>query len=253
MGMVSRSSHAVKAKVSVGHPFFDIIEEAYGVFCYPKPPSIEVCRHCCMNAEIEADFFNPSIRQLPLEYVQDWYSAAYDPEKGVAKATWAYLLPRLLEILAFGEDVANVGIEVSLSRFDTGNPENWSKEEWAVLDRFQKMLLQNRIEDTTDFLDDVICMFRLAGWPLDDLTAQVETGSSEKLALRLWNDWCSGVVPGRESIWVTAFWNSPDQSRILAFYTSDGLYEKMASLALDDDTEPELAAKASTVASIMRP
>ena len=85
------------------------------------------------------------------------------------------------------------------------------------------------------------------------LTAQVEATSIEKLALRLWNDWCLWPASGQESIWVTAFWNSPDNSNILAFYTSDGLYEKMASLALDDYTEPELAAKASAVASVMRP
>jgi len=250
--MVRRSLHAVPGKVAEGHPFFDIIEEAYAVFDYPKPTSTEVC-HCCMYAEIEADFFNPPIRQLPLAYVRDWYSAAYDPEKGVAKATWGYLLPRLLEILASGEDVSDVAFEISLRRFDTGNPENWSKAEWAVLDRFQRMLLHHRIEDSTEYLDDVICMFRLAGWPLDDLTAQVETASGEALALRLWNDWCSWPLPGRESIWVTAFWNSPDNSKILAFYTSDRLYEKIEALALDDNTDPELASKASAVASIMRP
>ena len=251
--MVSRSSQSLKGKVAKGHPFFEIIEEAYRVFKYPTPASIEVCQKCCMDAKIEADFFNPPIHELPLEYVRDWYFAAYDPATGVAKATWAYLLPRLLEILASGEDVADVGFEVSLSRFDTGNPKNWSQAEWSVLDRFRRKLLQHRIEDTKDLLDDVICMFRLAGWPLNDLTAQVEAASSEVLALRLWNDWCSWQAPGRESIWVTAFWNSPDNSNILVFYTSDGLYEKMASLALNDDTEPELAAKASAVASIMRP
>lgn len=84
----------LKAKVAIGHPFFDIIEEAYRVFNYPKPRSTEVCRNCCMDSKIEADFFNPPIRQMPLGYIQDWYQAAYDPQAGVAKATWAYLLPR---------------------------------------------------------------------------------------------------------------------------------------------------------------
>lgn len=248
----STPSHPLRAKLSGDHRFFQIIEEAYDVFSYPKPDSIEVCQSCCMNGMIEADFFNPPIRQLPLEYVQEWYLGAYAPQ-GVAKATWAYLLPRLLEILASGETVAHVGLEVSLSRFDTGNLKNWSTNEWDVLDRFQRLFLQHRLEDTTDFLDDVVCMFRLAGWSLDDLKAQLESTSSQTLALRLWNDWCAWPLPGSEGIWVSAFWQSPEDRDILDFYTSDRLYEKMASLALDDDTQPDLAAKALDVVCVMRP
>ena len=250
--MASPSLPPSEAKLGVDHPFFDVIEEAYRVFSYPKPRSTEVC-DCCMDAGIEAAFFDPPIRELPLEYVRDWYFAAYDPEAGVAKATWAYLLPRLLEILAAGEDLASVGLEVSLSRFDTGNPKNWSIREWAVLDRFQRMFLLHRMENTREYLDDVICMFKLGGWALDDLMEQVEAAPIDKLAARLWNDWCAGAVSGRESIWVTAFWYSADRARMLDFYASDRLYGKMAALALDDSTGPEVAAKALAVASVMRP
>ena len=251
--MVSKPMQPLQAKVSAGHPFFEVIEEAYRVFNYPKPASTEVCQHCCMDPEIEADFFNPPIRQLPLEYVRDWYEGAYDPTTGVAKATWAYLLPRLLEILAAGEEVASVGLEVSLKRFDTGNPENWSAAEWMVLDRFQRMFLQHQIDITKHHLDDVICMFRLGGWSLDDITAQVEAAASETLAARLWHDWCAGYLPDRDSIWVTTFWEDEDSKKILDFYVSDRLYEKMEALALDDDVKPDLAVKASIVASMMRP
>lgn len=249
--MVSPPPLPPTATISAGHPFFDLIEEAYQVFDYPQPRSTEVCQNCCMDARIEADFFNPPIRQLPLEYVRDWHSAAYDPATGVAKSTWAYLLPRLLEILAAGEDVAGVGLEVSLSRFDTGNRENWSKEEWMVLDRFQRMFLQDRMNCGKDFLDGTICMFSLAGWPLDNLIAQVEASSSERLALRLWNDWFAGRISERAGIWITAFWKDADKGKILEFYTSDGLHEKMETLALAADTDPAVAAKASAVASLI--
>ena len=250
--MAKSSPQPLKAKVSAGHPFFDIIEEAYRVFAYPKPSSIEVCRNCCMDPTIEADFFNPPIRQLPLEYVRDWYFAAYE-ENGVAKATWAYLLPRLMEILATGEELSYNGIEVSLGRFDTGNPKNWSSKEWAVLDRFQRVFLERHIANTEGHLDDVICMFRLGGWDLDDLMNQVKAAPSEHLATRLWNDWAEWCGPAREGIWTTAFWKAEDEARMLDFYTSNELYEKMEALALDDCTDPAIAAKASAVASNIRP
>jgi hypothetical protein len=73
------------AKLMPGHPFFDLIEEAYRVFKCPKPQSTEVCNRCCMDPYIEKHFFDPPIRELPLHYVQDWYDAAYQPP-GIAKS-----------------------------------------------------------------------------------------------------------------------------------------------------------------------
>ena len=251
--MVNSSPLPLTAKVSAGHPFFDLIEEAYRVFDYPTPSSTGVCQYCCMNSKIEADFFNPPIRQLPLEYIQDWYWAAYE-EKGVPKATWAYLLPRLLEILAAGEDLSTNALEVGLSRFDTGNSKNWSTKEWAVLDRFQRMFLQHSIENGVDHLDDVICMFKLGGWPLDELLDQIEAIPSEKLAICLWKDWCAWRAEGQEDVWMTAFWeDEADRAKMHDFYLSDRLYDKINALAVDVDTDPELAIKALAVAIVMRP
>ncbi|MGB3316878.1 MAG: hypothetical protein WBB85_21015 [Albidovulum sp.] len=204
-----------------------------------------------MDADIEADFFNPQIDELPLHYIQDWYFAAYDP-KGVAKSTWSYLLPRILEILAIGEDVSNVALEVSLNRFETGNRDNWTSDEWKILDEFQRHFLKREIESKTEnYLDDTICMFRLAGWPLKDLLEQVVSTSDVILAQRFWNDWCNGVVPGRESIWITAFWDDPDKTTVFDFYTSKALYTRMESLVFADNTDPEISTKALAVAGVI--
>lgn len=203
-----------------------------------------------MEADIEADFFKPDIRQLPLSYVRDWYFAACD-RGGVPQETWKYLLPRILEILAAGEDVSNTGLEVSFCRFETGNPKNWSAKEWAVLDRFQRTYLhQHIIEGGQYLLDDVICMFRRGGWPLADLLHQVASVSDKELALRLWHDWCSWCAPGNDRIWITAFWDEPDKSTIFEFYSSREIYRRMEALALSD-ADADLAAKASAVVSVI--
>jgi hypothetical protein len=240
----------LEAKVKPGDPFFEIISDAYHAFAGPKPKSIEVCENCCMYPDIEADFFNPPIRELPLEYVRDWYFAAYQPP-GVAKETWSYLLPRILEILATGEQVSSIGFEVSLSRFQTGDRANWSTRQWTVLDRFQRAFLDREIRRMNECLDDFVCMFALAGWPLDDLLAQIEAASDEELALRFWNDWVRDHAPGREGIWITAFWESSGNSEVYDFYTSQALHDRMTAVALDDATDPELAAKAFAVASVI--
>lgn len=249
--MARKQQKPLKAKLPADHAFFDIVSEAYRVFARATPKSIEVCEGCCMDADIETDFFNPPIDELPLHYVQDWYFAAYDPE-GIAKSTWSYLLPRILEILAAEEDVSSVGIEVSLNRFETGNRKHWTVEEWRILDSFRRLFVQREIERrSVHYLDDTICMFRRAGWPLKDLLDQVAATADVILAQRFWNDWCKGVVPGREAVWLTAFWDEPDKTTAFNFYTSDVLYRRMERLAFSDGTEPDVATKAFAVAGVI--
>jgi hypothetical protein len=50
---------------------------------------------------------------------------------------------------------------------------------------------------------------------------------------------------------VTAFWESPGNSTAYEFYTSQGLLDRMEALALADDTDPGLAAKACAVADLI--
>ena len=246
--MARKTQKPLLAKIRPDHAMFGIIEDAYRVFAGPKPVALEVCEGCCMEAEIEADFFRPDIEDLPLHYLRDWFFAACDP-KGVSKGLWRYLLPRILEVLAVGEEPASVGMEVSLYRYRTGVADNWSDAEWDVLDRFQRAYLARAIlgEDASDFLDDTLCMFGIAGWPAPDLTAQVAEFPDDVLARRFWADWCRG----RPSVWINAFWDGGGNSEVFAFYTSRALYDRMVGLMIDPATPEELVAKAANVASVI--
>lgn len=246
-----------EAKIGPENPFFEIIEEAYRVFDCPKPLRIEVCEGCCMDPAIEADFFKPPIAELPLSYVQDWFFAAYDPETGVAKPTWAYLLPRILEILATGEDVDNCGLEVSLQRFPSGNSDHWSHDQWQVLDQFQRLYLKLQLEragpfeNSSDPIDDVLCMFAKGGWQVEGLLDQLLGASDTVLAERFFLDWSLEHVREYGSIWITAFWDAEGRDKVWAFYTSQAIHDRMARLALDDDVNPKLAEKAYCVANVL--
>ncbi|WP_338548617.1 hypothetical protein [Roseovarius phycicola] len=246
--MTRKTQKPIKAKLAPDHPLFEVIEQAYTVFRYPRPTDTGVCQGCCMYPEIEKDFFNPPIRELPLHYLNDWFFAACDPP--LSKSLWGYFLPRILEVLACGEDVAFVGLEVSLSRFPTGDKTQWSKAEWAALDNFQRQYLAHFAEgsETGDYLDDVLCMFGQADWPMDDLFQQVWEMPDEVLALRLWRDWCVG----KAAILVTAFWDKGRNTNAFNFYTSRKLYERMERLALNDTTPGDLAEKALAVASVIQ-
>jgi hypothetical protein len=225
----------------------DLIHEAYEVFDYPKPRETGVCQGCCMDPEIEANFLTPPIWDLPLAWVRDWFFAACDPAS-LPRSVWGYLLPRVLEILAAGEDVASVGLEVSLSRFPTGRRERWSAQEWSLLDRFQRQYLEHYAQHGTEFLDTALCMFGNAGWPLASLIEQILAWPDERIVERLWRDWCQ-APPGQ--IWLTAFWESGGNEQAFAFYTSRVLYDRMAAFGLADATPRELADKALAVADVI--
>ena len=64
--MARKTQKPLLAKIRPDHAMFGIIEDAYRVFAGPKPVALEVCEGCCMEAEIEADFFRADIEDLPL-------------------------------------------------------------------------------------------------------------------------------------------------------------------------------------------
>lgn len=206
-----------------------------------------------MRTKVEADFFNPKIQELPLSYLQEWFGSAYSTN-GVAKDVWTYLLPRTLETLFANEEPDVCGIELSLKRFETGNPDNWSSKQWHVLDKFQRSYLESGFKSLDAWggahLDDVICMFRLGGWPLEALLEQVNAMPMSELTQRLWRDWC-GDFGGFGTIRMTEFWEKSDKQTMSEFYTSDTLHAKMGSLALSDATDADIALKAADLLTII--
>jgi|GEM_PF-924560 len=260
--MTKREPLQLEAKVPFGHPFFEIIEEAYQVFAVPRPVNLGVWDFA-LDAAIQRDFLKPPIAELPYHYVRDWYFAPVDPP-GIALSTWVYLLPRVLEIMAQGRPVSGVCLETSLERYETGNPDNWSAAQWAVLDRFQRLYLQcamgpredNMPSSTGETLDTVLCMFRLGGWSLDSLLEQVAAMPDAFLAECLWRDWhlhlwtgCNVMNLNSNVVSITNFWPASDQEQIFAWYTSPALSERMEALAFADGTPPDLADRALAVAN----
>lgn len=236
------------AKLRPDHPFFPIVQDAYKQFSSAKPTRLEVCE-CCIDADVERDFFNPPIDQLPLAYIRNWYFADHGP--GISKPLWAYVLPRILEILAIGQQVSEISPEISLARFPMGQRHHWSTAQWDVLDRFQRAFLQRTVEHGRGPVDETLCMFALAGWPVEELIEQLDAMPDALLAEALWRDWCKGSAPGREAVWVTSFWKGDDASTVYRFYMSDRLRERMTALAMAEDMPSDTAEKALAVAAVI--
>lgn len=227
-------------------PFAPIIEQAYEVFKGSKPGDTETCE-CCMDHRIRKDFFNHAPQDIPLYYVQDWFFGAVDYP--ISKGLWRFLLPRILEILACKEDPAMVALEVSLSRFPTGDQSQWTDQEWSVLDRFQRLYLKEcEAVCPGTMADDVLCMFALAGWPADDLFEQVFDWPEDKLIRKLEEDWLTWGGHGG-SVWVTAFWDDEQKAREL--WSSPKLEKRLLDIAMNDQTQPERAAVAFRLCDVL--
>ncbi len=202
----------------------EIVREAYQVFRRPKPPTLGVCRGCCMYPEIEADFLNHEPQDLPEPYMQDWFFAAEADDFG--RPIMAWVLPRMLEIVATGGMVASVGDEAAFGRVGRAGAADWRDEEKAVLQGFFSALLARVIEDPERAmmqLDDLLCCAGEAGMEVTPLIAEVEALDDRALTELFWSDifWSRGGIP------VNAFWSHSRQKReVWDWYTSARLADR---------------------------
>lgn len=234
-------SDSIEARIDAASPFAEVIERAYRTFQPPVPEETEGCE-CCWSEEIQRDFFNHGQRGQPFEYLTEWFSAAVAPE--ISKGLWSWLLPRVLEALAADEPPATVGVEVSLSRFPTGDKSRWSPEEWEVLDDFRRLYIEHVHVDSGDFLDDILCMFALAGWSVDELFAQVYEWPTERLVEHLHGNW--NPRAGHMSIWTTTFW--PDVSESLSRWSDPALGQRFMKWSHEPERSESEALKARALA-----
>ncbi len=209
-----------------------VIEAAWREFDIPAPATTGVCRGCCMDPAIEADFLKRAARDLPDAYVRDWFFAAYD--SGIAHAQVAWFLPRVLEMLAAGKDVATVGNETAFSRLPlTGFPDRWPDRQVKVIQDFARAyfdaLIHGQLPEGAGGLDETLCMFGQGGLDLSPLLALLDGLPDAELVDLLDREW---VFLGAGRIGFDAFWSfEPARSQAWGWYTSEALRDRMERAA----------------------
>lgn len=228
----------------------EVVEEAYRVFDFPVPDSHGVCVNCCMDPKTEKNFLNVPIREMPSDYLNDWFHGAVGPGEFVEKGLWGYLLPRILQMLVNGEDPATIGIQLSLNRFPTGSRDEWTDQQWAVLKRFHKLFLdRQKTVPTPDPLDDIICMFDDANFQGQASIAVLEAWETEELTLKLWHEWCQNN--GYE-VFFSSSWRNNSRQEIKNWYHSKKLFNRIFAFGSDTITPKELQQKAREVAGVIQ-
>ncbi|MCP5086097.1 MAG: hypothetical protein GY952_04755 [Rhodobacteraceae bacterium] len=226
-----------------------VVEAAYSAFKADKPHDLGVCHRCCMEKWIEDDFLNYAPRELPLNYIKDWYFGAVAGGDGIVvhKEIAQYVIPKVLELLAKGKEPASVGDEVVLQRLDAGNKDRWSDSQNAVLQSYKTAYLNSlRDKDVGSMIDDVLCTFANAGFEASEMTTELMKWSDVELVSKLWLDWISW---GKPNIWRTAFWdeNTSNAKHVTQWYHSPELQQKAERVTLAENVTPEEKTKAQAV------
>lgn len=203
------------------------------MFDMPTPATTGVCENCCMDPEIEANFLKQKPRDLPLPYVRDWYFAAFTDDISHNHVAW--LLPRVLELLADGKEVASVGDEVAFQRLPrTGFPDRWPERQVAAINRFALAYLEMKLAADPPLswgqLDYLLCMFGEGGIDIGPLMRRLDELSDDDLADLLHRTW---IYAQAGSIPFDAFWSrEPARSMAWGWYTSATLMERMERAAM---------------------
>jgi hypothetical protein len=109
------------------------IEACYDTLrhCTLPAATLDVCLHCCMAPELEAE-----MHQLPLRQIGRAHIYAYnDTAKSEVQPTpeLRYLIPRLLELVAGGEEVHH-STELYLDRLGRRQAGAFSATEWQAIE-----------------------------------------------------------------------------------------------------------------------
>lgn len=209
------------------------IDHAWRVFDLPAPDTTGVCENCCMDAAIEANFLKTGARDLPSAYVRDWYFAAY--ADGISHDHIAWFLPRVMEMLANGEEVAVVGHEVVFGRLPlTGFPDQWRTDEVEAVNRFALAFFEAMlVEPSPAFMQDLdswLCMIGQGGIDIEPVLRRMDALPDDDLAGLLHHDW---FIRGHGSIHFDAFWDTePARTLVWNWYTSADLLARLERAAM---------------------
>ena len=148
-----------------------VITDAYKAFGRYRAPSVQLdACPCCMCPDLEEQMRKLPLRKLTRQHFYEYNTAA----KGEVQPAWEilYFLPRLLELIAQGEDVHHSS-ELYLDRVGRCPPDTFSESERAVLDRFAIHCFASRLASRNQpLLEDaltVLLMFDIGGVRLEPL------------------------------------------------------------------------------------
>ena len=149
-----------------------LVEEAYSLFsAYSFGDSFEVCYGtCCLQRDDGKLIQITALRYLERKLIYEYLDAAESTDKFALTQQMKYLLPRILEFLADGEELS-INTEVSLRKCYFSEPQAWKKKEIQFMQNFALIFFeQNALHPSKRYpLDELVIMFHLSGLDIQPL------------------------------------------------------------------------------------
>lgn len=148
-----------------------VIADAYKVFGRYRAPGLplDACT-CCMDPELQDQMRKLPLRKLTRQHFYEYNCAAKGLVQPVSEIL--YFLPRLLELIALGEEVHH-STELYLDRIGRCPPDAFSEAERALLNRFALTcfadLLASLDQPQPDDPLSVLLMFHIGGLQIEPL------------------------------------------------------------------------------------
>lgn len=205
---------------------------AWRVFDRPAPANLGVCTACCMAPALAAEILATPARALTPHHLREWLAAAYDNRPERAPLLW--LLPRMFELLAEGQEISHLGPEVVLARLPaTGFPESWPQDEVDAVQSFCLALFDQKLA-AREGIDGWLCMIARSGLDIRPFLDRLWALPDADLAALLDACWIKPGPVGR--IPFTAFWSDvPARAEVWAWYTAPELASRLFCAGAETD------------------
>lgn len=139
-----------------------LIDMAYALFDYPICGELLVCKPCCISQATEKQLLTTPVADLSRELICDYMDAVhYDNVGNQIK----HFLPRILQLLADGQDTNHIATELNLQRCHFEKP-CWQAAELEFIHAFAKRLFADWCDGVRPLSDNLMAyidMFCVAG------------------------------------------------------------------------------------------
>jgi len=209
-------------KIAADHPMAGLVAETYRAFAGPPPETLAVCTCCGLPAAAQRTMRIKPAQAITRAELEDWFGSAAEAPYPAEAAR--HLLPRLIEALVASARHPTAA-ELFLERSRAGERGLWTPVQWQILDRFQRWYLTQADWPDEEHFNSVLCMFVLAGWPLDGLEAQILALPDAALVARLWQ--------AQDRLWAqTSFW--PKGLSPPSYLKAPALRERLYAIILSE-------------------
>lgn len=212
----------------------EIIEQAYPIYAVPAPASIGVCTACCMDPGFARQMLGTPVKQMTLEQIQEWYDAAKQSDLPRSFIYW--LLPRTMDFLAQGKDVAGVGNEIAFQHFtETTRVPSWQEPQKALFLAFSCALMEARLDQPLPEFDENLCMIAKSGIEMQIVLDRLTQAHPLRLAKAVLAESSFGLtLLGRDAFWT----DGPAREAVRNWTQDAGIADRLMQWAMtqDDDT-----------------